>query len=86
MPRYGTIRVYGEGVPTPGVEARIPPSHKDCAVARTEKLLKPGEVAGLSKSEEKHWMRAGPEGAIVTEYATYHDGKGLRFSHPQAKL
>jgi len=27
-----------------------------------------------------------PEGAIVTGYATYHDGAGLRFSHPKAKL
>ena len=55
-------------------------------VARTEKLLKPGEVAGLSKADEKHWMRSGPEGAIVTEYATYHDGKGLRFSHPKVTM
>jgi D-lyxose ketol-isomerase len=86
QPRYGFIHIYGEGTPTPGVEARIPPTHKDCAVARTEKILKPGEVAGLSKPEEKHWMRAGPEGAIVTEYATYHDGKGLRFSHPNVKF
>jgi D-lyxose ketol-isomerase len=86
QPRYGFISIYGEGEPTPGVEERIPPSHKDVAKARTEKILKPGEVAGLSKPNEKHWMRAGPEGAIVTEYATYHDGKGLRFSHPSVKF
>ena len=86
QPRYGFIYIYGEGTPTSGVEERIPPSHEDCAVARTEKILKPGEVAGLSKADEKHWMRAGPEGAIVTEYATYHDGKGLRFSHSKVKL
>ncbi len=86
QPRHGFIRIYGEGTPTPGVEERIPPSHRECAVARTEKTLKPGEVAGLAKAEEKHWMRAGPDGAIVTEYATYHDGKGLRFSHPQVKM
>ena len=86
QPRYGIIRVYGEGTPTPGVEERIPPLHKECALARTEKLLKPGEVASLSKADEKHWMRSGPEGAIVTEYATYHDGKGLRFSHPKVTM
>jgi hypothetical protein len=27
-------------------------------------------------------MVAGPDGAIVTEYATYHDGKALRFQDP----
>jgi len=84
--RHGWVYVYGEGTPTPGVDARIPPTHKKCAVARTEKILRPGECACLSKPEEKHWMHAGPEGAIVSEYATYHDGAGLRFSHPQVKL
>jgi D-lyxose ketol-isomerase len=86
MPRHGFIYIYGEGTPTPGVDARIPPLHRECAVARTERILRPGQVAGLAKAGEKHWMRAGPEGAIVTEYATYHDGKGLRFSHPKAVL
>jgi len=81
--RYGWVYVYGEGEPTVGVEQRIPPSHKEYAVARTEKKLNPGEVGMLGRAEEKHWMLAGPQGAIVTEYATYHDGKALRFSHPK---
>jgi len=85
QPRYGWIYIYGEGAPTPGVEARIPESHRECAVARTEKKLLPGEVGMLAGAEQWHWMLA-PEGAIVTEYATYHDGNGLRFSHPKAKL
>lgn len=85
QPRHGWIYIYGEGTPTPGVEERIPASHKECAVARTEKKLMPGEVGELAGAEQWHWMRA-PEGAIVTEYATYHDGKGLRFSNPKAVL
>jgi len=84
--RHGWVYVYGEGTPTPGVEGRIPPSHKECAVARTEKKLLPGEVASLTGAEQWHWMRAGDEGVIVTEYATYHDGNALRFSHPKASL
>jgi len=84
--RHGWVYVYGEGTPTPGVEARIPPTHKKCAVARTEKRLNPGECACLGKALEKHWMRAGPQGAIVSEYATAHDMAGLRFSHPNVKL
>lgn len=85
QPRYGWIYIYGEGTPTPGVEARIPESHRECAVARTEKKLLPGETGMLAGAEQWHWMYA-PEGAIVTEYATYHDGAGLRFSHPQVKF
>ena len=86
MPRHGWVYIYGEGEPTPGVEARIPESHKECAIARTEKKLLPGEVGSLASAETWHWMLAGPEGAIVTEYATYHDGGALRFSHPQVKM
>ena len=84
--RHGWIYIYGEGEPTPGVDERIPPTHKECAKARNEKKLMPGEVGMLAGPEQWHWMHAGPEGAIVTEYATYHDAAGLRFSHPKAKL
>ena len=84
--RHGWVYVYGEGEPTPGVDERIPPLHRKIAVARTEKKLMPGECATLGGAEQKHWMLAGPEGAIVSEYATYHDMDGLRFTHPDIKL
>jgi D-lyxose ketol-isomerase len=84
--RHGSIHIYGEGPATAGVEARIPPSHRECCKARSEQLLLPGQVGMLAGAEQWHWMKAGPEGAIVTEYATFHDGDGLRFSHPQVKL
>jgi D-lyxose ketol-isomerase len=48
--------------------------------------VKPGEVGTLANPTERHWMRAGPEGAIVTEYASHHDHDGLRFSHPNGKF
>ena len=84
--RHGWVYTYGEGDPTPGVDERISPSHKECSVARTETKLMPGETASLAGPEQWHYMRAGPEGAIVSEYATYHDGDGLRFSHPKVSL
>lgn len=84
--RSGWVYLYGEGEPTPGAEARIPASHKECAKARVEKKVLPGEVGELRGPEEWHWMLAGPEGAIVTEYASFHDGKALRFSHPDIKF
>ena len=31
-------------------------------------------------------MQAGKEGALVTEYATFHDNPGLRFSVPGTAL
>jgi len=84
--RYGSVHIYGEGDPTPGVEARIPPSHRECCVARVEKALSPGEVGMLAGPEQWHWMLAGPQGAIVTEYASYHDGAALRFTLSEIKF
>jgi len=84
--RYGMAYLYGEGPATPGVEARIPASQKEFVTARSEKVLHPGEITKLAKAEAKHWMLAGPKGVIVTEYATYHDSKGLRFSNPNVKF
>ena len=84
--RHGMVTLYAEGEPSPGVEARIPPSHREIAVARMEQVVMPGEVGYLAAAAEKHWMRAGPEGAIVSEYATYHDMGALRFTHPKITL
>jgi D-lyxose ketol-isomerase len=84
--RHGMAYIYGEGDESPGVADRIPPSHKDCLVAKNEKETHPGEVVRLEKALMKHWMMAGPEGAIVTEVATYHTNDALRFSHPGVKL
>ncbi len=84
--RNGSVTLYSEGEPTAGVEERIPPLHRDIAKARCEQVLKPGEVGYLAHAEGRHFMLAGSEGAIVTEYATYHDMDGLRFTHPDVKL
>jgi len=84
--RHGSVHIYGEGTATPGVDERIPESHRKLAHARSEQQLMPGEVGCLAGAEQWHWMRSGAEGAIVTEYATYHDGNALRFSHPDIKF
>ncbi len=84
--RHGSVTLYSEGEPAPGVEERIPPLHRDIAKARCEQVLKPGEVGYLAHAEGRHFMLAGPEGAIVSEYATYHDMAGLRFTHPDVSL
>jgi len=86
MPRYGQIDIYGEGEPTPGAEADIPDAEKEYWIAKTKKSLLPGEVGKLEAPGAMHWMMAGPEGAIVTEYATFHDGNGLKFSNPGIKF
>ncbi len=45
-----------------------------------------GDLSALKESESRHFLMAGEQGAIVTEYGTYHDNDGLRFTNPAASL
>jgi D-lyxose ketol-isomerase len=84
--RHGSVTLFAEGEPSPGVDEVIPPIHRDIAMARKMQVVKPGEVGYLANPEERHFMLAGPDGAIVSEYATYHTMDALRFTHPDIKL
>jgi D-lyxose ketol-isomerase len=86
QPRRGMIYTFGEGEATPELLSKIPASQRDVVKSRHCKPLKIDEVADLNRREAWHFMVAGPEGALVTEYGTYHDMAGLRFSNPKAKL
>lgn len=46
----------------------------------------PGEFQSLKEIECYHFMMAGPEGAIVNEWANYHDNAGLRFTNTKAVM
>lgn len=50
------------------------------------KQLKQGEMSALGAVTEIHFMIAGPEGAIVSEYASFHSMEGLAFTNPAARL
>jgi hypothetical protein len=86
QPRHGMIYTFGEGEPTPELLAKIPASQREIVNSRHCKPLAIDEVADLNRRKAWHFMVAGPQGALVTEYGTYHDMAGLRFSNPKAKL
>jgi D-lyxose ketol-isomerase len=68
-------------------ELKIPESQKKFLnVNHVEKWEADGFAHKLVKPKSWHFMMAGPEGAIVTEYATFHDNKGLRFANPAVKF
>jgi hypothetical protein len=46
----------------------------------TSRTAKSGDLYALADPESWHFMRAGPDGAIVSEYATYHNH--VEFSKP----
>jgi D-lyxose ketol-isomerase len=86
QPRHGMIYTFGEGAPTPAYFSKIPASQREIVKSRHCKPLGIDELADLNRREAWHFMVAGPEGALVTEYGTFHDMAGLRFSNPRAKV
>jgi D-lyxose ketol-isomerase len=84
--RHGSVYVFGEGEEAKPCPIELPESQAKFITVKNCKLLKAGEIAALNRPEAKHFMIAGPEGAIVTEYATYHDNAGLRFTNPGVKF
>ncbi len=85
-PRKGQIYTFGEGEPTPEWLNKIPASQRELVHARRCQPLEVDEIGHLDRLTAWHFMVAGPEGALVTEYGTFHDMDGLRFSNPNAKL
>ncbi len=84
--RHGSIHNFGEvGGPIPA-GVTLPKSQEPFITVRNCAELKPGEMASLNRATAKHFMIGGPEGAIVSEYATFHDGDGLRFTNPNVKF
>ena len=84
--RHGLIYTHGEGEPTANPAVKLPESQAQFITCKHAEILLPGEVRDLNRLTAKHFMIAGPEGAIVTEYATFHDMDGLRFTNPHVKL
>jgi hypothetical protein len=84
--RHGMVYLFGEGPAGGTCPVTLPASQDGHIICTYQRPLMPGEVVPLKVAEQKHFMLAGPDGAIVTEYASYHDGAGLRFTNPGVKL
>jgi len=81
--RHGISYVYGEGEPTENIKAIIPESQKNIVTVWHETILRPGQTAKLNRPTAPHWQFGGPEGAIVSEYGTFHDNDGVKHSDPK---
>lgn len=84
--RYGEAILFAEGDPSPDAEKIIPASELKFTTCRNVQRVPPGEVGKLGKQEAPHFQVAGPKGAIVSEYASYHSNDALRFRNPDIKL
>jgi len=86
QPRKGMIYTFGEGEPTADLLCKIPESQRDLVKSKHGQPLEIDEIGHLNRLEAFHFMVAGPEGALVTEYGTFHDMDGLKLSNPKAKV
>ncbi len=84
--RQGEVYAYAEGEPTPNRRAKIGNGDAVNMTAKSERVLRVGEIAGISRPLEKHWMQAGPQGAIFTEFSTFHTGAAVKFTDPQIRF
>jgi len=79
--RHGLSHIIGEGEETPGLKDMLPKSQLPSATVFHAQVRRPGEWAQLNRPTARHSQLAGPEGAIVTEVANYHDDAGVRHSN-----
>lgn len=64
----------------------IPASQLATTKSKNYVMQNEGDIVHLAKEGSWHFLKAGDSGAIVHEYANYHDGAGLRFTNEKAKL
>lgn len=85
MVNHGSVYNFSEvGDETPNAPA-IPAGHGPIK-SKNFVVQNVGDVLRLKELGTFHFMMAGSEGAIVDEWANYHDNAGLRFTHPKAAL
>jgi D-lyxose ketol-isomerase len=84
--RSGEIYAYAEGAPTANIKARLAPADATNVTVKCEHILRVGDITGISHPLEKHWMQAGPQGAVFTEFSTYHTGEAVKFTDPRVKF
>ena len=84
--RHGSVHAFGEeGEPKPA-DLLLPKSQEKFMTVNKCYELLPGQVRSLNRLTAKHFMIGGPSGGIVSEYASFHDNDGLRFTNPSVKF
>lgn len=73
----------GEATPN---APELPETQKATVKSKNFVRQNQGEIVHLKEVETFHFLYAGDEGLVVSEYANYHDGDGLRFSNTKCAL
>ena len=81
--RHGMVYTFSDDKATKDLPIKLPESQLKAGgiTALHCTPLKQGEMGALNRLEARHFMIAGPEGAIVSEYASPHYGDALKFTN-----
>lgn len=82
--RWGTVYLYVPGEASQHPACAPPTGSEAYYTARSEIVLKPGEQFTLPPNT-RHWFKAGPEGAIVSEFSTRSTDDEDRFTDPRIR-
>jgi hypothetical protein len=85
-PRNGSIYCFGETGGEIPAGVVLPKSQEKFITVKHCTEVPAGDILTLNRVTAKHFMMGGPSGAIVAEYASFHDGAGLVFTNPDVKL
>ena len=83
---HGSVWTAARGGDRSKVPFKIPESQESTLLCFDTKKLEVGDFDVQRGLEEPHYFVAGPEGAIVQEFASFHSGEGFRFSNPNVNL
>jgi D-lyxose ketol-isomerase len=82
--RRGEVFLYVEGEPTAAPAAAPPPESVEWYTVRHEIRLRPGEQHTIPP-DTWHWFRAGPEGAVVSEFSSTSTDEADVFADPRVR-
>lgn len=85
MVNKGFVYNFSTGEETPDTP-KLPACQDGFITAKHWVKQNPGEILALNGIGEPHFMMAGQDGAVVYEFANYHDGDGLRFTNPSVQF
>ena len=84
--RHGSVYAFGEEGNEPPAGLVLPKSQEKYITVKRCYEIVAGQIRTLNRLTAKHFMMGGPSGAIVSEYASFHDNDGLRFTNPNVKF
>ncbi|MGL5681603.1 MAG: hypothetical protein ACRDDZ_00945 [Marinifilaceae bacterium] len=76
---------FSVGEETPNCP-KLPACQEGFITAKNYVVQKPNEIVHLKEIETPHFLLAGDNGAVIMEFASYHDGDGLRFTNPNVEF